>query len=234
MSQKLTLSALTIAVPKNYKKDITPELIEELNLLIENPDYGQEFRETIVSSASILAGKEPFSLGQYVSAVKFVSLTMAGFSRVKAYCMVFPDRLEAREARGESISDMGGEASRFNATTAVNKIREQARIPLHLVNQGTVQAAINQLLYLMMNARSDVAKVSAATTLLKELRPPEVQNVELQIGMSDQALAVQEKQTEQLVSIAENQRRLLEAGANLNDIQQIHVTAIEAEVDEDE
>ena len=221
-------------IPKGYAKNLTQEVVDEVNHLAEDPDYGQEFKDAFTTHTTILSGKESFSLSQYINAVKFYSLTAAGLSFVRAYVKVFPERLQARLDRGQGVDDMGGEASRYNGSDAVNKIRAQALVPLHLVNQGTTQLAINTLTTLMLKGRSEVARVSAATALLKELRPPEAQQVELQLGMSDAALEAQAKQTEQLTMIAENQQRLLRAGVSIDELQQIHVTTIEAEVAEDE
>lgn len=231
---KLSLEAMQINLPKTYKKSITQEIVDEINHLTDDPDYGQEFKEAFTTYTTILSGKESFSLSHYISAVKFYSLTAAGLPLVRAYVKVFPDRLQTRLDRGQSIEDMGGEASRFNTTDAVNKIRSQALVPLHLVNQGTTQLAINTLTTLMLKGRSEVARVSAATALLKELRPPETQHVELQLGLSDAALDAQAKTNETLITIAENQQRLLKAGVDINDLQQIHITTIEAEVEEHE
>ena len=234
MSKTLTLEAMKEQVPKNYQGSLTQGLVDEVNKLVEDPDYGEEFRNAYLTHTTILSGKESFSLKTYANAVKFYSLTAAGLPAVRAYIKVFPERLQARIDRGQSIHDMPGEASRFNSSDAVNKIRSQALVPIHLVNQGTVQQAINALTTIMLKGKSEIARVSAATTLIKELRPPEVQQVELQLGMSDAALEAQAKQNEQLATIAENQRRLLIAGADIGDIQQIHVTTIDAEVAEDE
>ena len=228
-----SLEALQEHVPTQYRKNVTQEVIDEINHLSTDPDYGQEFKDSFTTYTTILAGKESFTLRHYINAVKFYSLTAAGLPFVRAYVKVFPDRLQARIDRGQGIEDMPGEASRYNASEAVNKIRAQALVPLHLVNQGTTQLAINTLTTLMLSGRSEVARVSAATALLKELRPPEVQQVELQLGMSDAAIEAHAKQADQLTHIAENQRRLLQAGANINDIQQIHVTTIDAELDDE-
>ena len=230
---ELSLEVMQVNLPKAYKKNVTQEVVDEINQLTKDPDYGQEFQDSFTTFTTILSGKEAFSLQQYISAVKFYSLTAAGLPLVRAYVKVFPERLQARLDRGQTIDDMGGEASRYNGTDAVNKIRVQALVPLHLVNQGTTQQAINVLLDITLRGRSEVARVTAAATLLKELRPPEAQQVELQLGMSDAALEAQAKTNETLTSIAENQQRLLRAGVNINDLQQIHVTAIEAEVDDE-
>ena len=232
MAKPLSLEVMQEQIPKSYRKLLTQEVVDEINKLVEDPDYGQEFKEAILSHTNILAGKENFSLKHYINAIKFYSLTASGLPLVRAYVKVFPERLQARLDIGQTIADMGGEASRYNASEAVNKIRAQALVPLHLVNQGTTQLAINTLTDLMLKGRSEVARVSAATALLKELRPPEAQKVELQMGLSDAAIEAQEKQTEQLINIAENQRRLLAAGASIDDIQQIYIETIEVEEDE--
>ena len=229
---ELTLEYFQSTLPKQYKKLISQDIVTEINHLVTDPDYGKEFQESVVTAMSILDGREKWSLRKYVDAIKFYSLTAAAMPQAKAYAMVFPERLQARLDRGETIHDMNGEASRFNSTELVNKIRAQALVPIHLVNQGTVQLAINKLTDIMLTGRSEVAKVSAATALLKELRPPETQKVELQLGLSDEARAAQDKQNQQLISIAENQRRLLEAGHSIDDIQKIHVEYIETTAEE--
>jgi len=231
---RLSLEYMQSTLPKNYRKVVTQETVDELNLLSEDPDYGEEFKSSLITHASILSGKDSWSLGQYTDAIKFYSLTAGGLSQVEAYVKVFPDRLQSRLDRGQTKLDMTGEASRYNSTELVNRIRQQALVPLHLVNQGTLQQAINSLTTLMLTARSEVARVSAATALLKELRPPEAQSVELQLGLSDEMLAVQEKQTAHLLTIAQNQQKFLEAGHSIDDIQKLHVNVIDAEVDEDE
>ena len=233
-AQKITGAQLAPTLPKSYRNAATDELVDIVNTLAEDPDYGEHFKDSFLTYTSVLEGKENFSMDNYLNAVKFFSLTSVGMPAVRAYCKVFPERLQKRLDRGESIKDMGGEGSRFNNSELVNKIRAQALVPLHLLNQDKVQLAINTLANIMIGGRSEVARVSAATTLIKELRPPEVQQVEMQIGMSDQVLEAQNKQTEQLITIAENQKRLLEAGASIEDVQAININVVDVHEEEDE
>jgi len=230
--KELTLDYLTGAVPKKYKKYISQETVDNVNGLSGDPDYGQEFLDTFVTHTNLLDGTEKWSMDNYLDAVKFTSLSFMGMSQVEAYIKTFPYRYESRVSRGQGKTEMTGEASRFNSTSLVNKIRQQALVPLHLVNQGTTQLAINTLTKLMLTARSEVAKVSAATALLKELRPPEAQQVELQIGLSDEVTEMHKKQTDSLLQIAENQRKMLEAGHSIEDVQRINATIVEADIDE--
>ncbi len=232
MDKELKLDYMLSIINKKHKKVLTQEVVDDLNLLVSDPDYGEEFKDAIITHTSILEGKDGWSLEQYLDAIKYYSLTAAANSQVDAYIKVFPERLQARLDRGQNKDDMRGEASRFNATGLVSRIRSNALVPLHILNQGTTQLAINTLTTLMLSGRSEVARVSAATALLKELRPPEVQQVELQLGMSDAAAEAHAKQSEQLLTIAENQQRLLKAGVSINDIQQLHIKTIDVEVEE--
>jgi len=233
---KLTKELIKTSLPKKFSGEISDSVIDEINLLIDDPDYGEAFKENMVTYTSVLSGKDTWSLQMYLDATKFFSLVSMGDSQAKAYCKVFPDRLQARLDRGEGQNEMAGEASRYSGSKLVNAIREQSQVPFHLRNQGAAQDALNQLLHLMMNARSDVAKVSAATAVLKETRPPEAQKIEMQVGLSDIAVEQQEKQNSALRDIAANQRKLLEQGYSLDEVQQIHVTrvhdTVEAELDE--
>lgn len=224
----LTLELMQETLPKQYKKLVTEELVGELNHLTVDPDYGEEFKSSILTYMDILSGKESYSLRQYLDAIKFYSLTAAGLVQVDAYIKVFPERLQARLDRGQDKENMRGEAARFNQTDLVNRIRNQALVPLHLVNQGVTQQAINQLANLMMTSRSDMAKVSAASALLKELRPPESQKIELDIGINTKdSIADLRKATEEL---ALAQLQSIEAGNAVKAIAESVV--VEAEIED--
>lgn len=232
----LSLEYFKEMLGKRRGKMITQEFVDDFNHLVAEPDYGEEFKNSFVTALSILDGSTAgWSMRQYLDAVKFYSLTAGGFTATSAYCTVFPERLQVRIDRGQGKKDISGEASRFNSTELVNAIRSQSLIPIHLVNQGTVQLAINELTSIMIEGRSEVARVSAATALLKELRPPEAQKVELQVGLTDEARTAQAAQNSQLASIAENQRKLLEAGHDITDIQRLHITKtyVDAEVEDE-
>jgi hypothetical protein len=170
-------------MPKKYRKHINDELVDELNTLIDDPEYGEQFKEEFLTHANVLEHNANWSLEKYKNAVKFFSLVQQEMSLVDAYCIVFPERLKARYARGESKLNMGGEASRYNSSELVNKIRQQALVPLHLVNQGLLQQAINKQAQLMMTAKSEMVQQKASETLIRELRPPETSKIELDIGV---------------------------------------------------
>lgn len=237
MKEDISLDLLKENVPKKYRSLVDEETVENINTLAKDPDYGEHFKDSILTHTKILDGSEKWSMQQYMDAVKFHSLTAMGYTQVDAYIKVFPERLQSRLDRGQDKTFMNGEASRFNMTDLVNRIRQQSLISPYLYNQGNLQIGIDTLVTIAVNGRSEVARVSAATALLKELRPPETQQVAVQVGLNDDARAAQEKQNAQLLDIAQNQRRLLEAGVSISDVQRIHVSnkedIIEGEIDED-
>ena len=197
-------------LPKNHARTISQNVVDEINKLVEDPDYGEQFKEQMITSASVLGGKEPWSFKEYMNATKYLSIVALGEPHLNAYVKVFPERLQVRLDDGFDKSVCRGEAGRYNSSALVNALREQSQIPFWLRNQGTHQQAIDQLAHLMVNARSDVAKVSAASALLKELKPPETQKIELDIGANNlDAIADLRRATEEL---AMEQMRSIKAG----------------------
>jgi len=182
-NEQLDVQTLKDIVPKKYARFVADDLVDELNSLIADAEYGEQFKEEFLTHTNILEHNSNWSLEKYKNAIKFFSLVQQEMSLVDAYCAVFPNRLKARYARGESKLNMGGEASRYNSSELVNKIRQQALVPLHLVNQGLLQQAINKQAQLMMHAKSEMVQQKASETLIRELRPPETSKIELDIGV---------------------------------------------------
>jgi len=226
-NNQLTVELLKGVVPKKYARFVADDLVNELNLLIGDQEYGEQFKEEFLTHANVLEQNSNWSLTKYTNAVKFFSLVQQEMSLVDAYCVVFPDRLKARYARGESKLNMGGEASRFNSSELVNKIRQQALVPLHLVNQSLLQRAINKQAELMMHAKSEMVQQKASETLIRELRPPETSKIELDIGIQHtDTIADLRKAAEELVNA---QHSSILAGVQVKEIANSRI--IDAEIE---
>jgi len=224
---QLDTNLLKSIVPKKYVKFISDELVDELNKLTNDEEYGEQFREEFLTHVNVLDQNSNWSLTKYKNAIKFFALTQQEYSLVDAYCIVFPERLKARYARGESKLNMGGEASRFNSSELVNKIRQQALVPLHLVNQGLLQKAINKQAELMMHAKSEMVQQKASETLIRELRPPETSKIELDIGVKPMdSIADLRKATEELVNA---QHASITSGVKVKEIAESRI--IDAEIE---
>jgi len=182
-----------------------------------------------------LSGRYTYTIEQYVDACKFLCLLSMEISVTDSYIRVFPGRWNVKRDAGGDEHAMRGEAARYGHNVLVNSIREQKQLKFHLVNQDVAQRMVHQLEWLAFNARSDVAKVSAATAVLKETRPPEAQKIELEVGMNDKSIEIAQQQTDVLKKIALNQQELYKQGFSLDEIQSIQAKQtdiIEGEIDE--
>lgn len=213
---------------------VTQDLVDELNHLCEQPDYGEEFVDYYVRYYNILEKNNQWTTPKYMNALKFFSLVESNHSLVDAYVKTFPDRLAARHARGENKNQMGGEASRFNASELVNEIRKVARIPVELTNYHTFQAAIRRSVELMNDPEvSPAVQQKAAETLIRELKPKEDATVNIKIGMSDEAKSQQARLVDHIGTIALNQQKMLASGMKIEDIQRLNVQISKDVIDAD-
>lgn len=226
MEEPLVLETLQARLGKKGKL-ITQETVDELNKLTTDCDYGFEFLDCYINYFNILDRDDKWSTPKYMNAVKFFTLVEAGHTAVDAYCKVFPERLEARYARGERKSDMGGEASRYNASQLVNEIRKVANVSVKLIHRHTFHEAIAETAKLMRDyGVSPAVRQKAAETLIRELKPDEKSEISIEIKNDTSAIDELRKATEALVL---EQRRSIEAGMSVKYIAESMV--VEAEYD---
>ena len=101
----------------------------------------------------------------------------------------------------------------------MNLILEQSLIPSWVLNQDLYQKAINVQAELMMTANSEKVRSDAANSLLNHLRPPEVQKVELDIGVKPNNMLEDLKNS--LFDLAAQQQKVIEAGVvELKDVRE--------------
>ena len=203
---------------------ITQEIVDELNRLTDDPEYGQEFLDSYISYFNITEKNKHWCTTRYMNAMKFFCLVEGEHSAVDAYVKVFPERLEARLKRGQNKHNMTGEASRYNASALVNEIRKVATIPVQLIHRNLLHEAILKQASLMNDSRvSPAVQQKAAETLIRELKPSEDQNVNLKIGMSEDMKIQQGQLVDHLGQIALNQQRLLAGGMSIEEIQKLNI-----------
>lgn len=219
---------------------INQDTIDELNKLAADPDYSEEFIDKYISYFNILEKDSVWTTPKYMNAMKFFTLVEADHTLVDAYCKVFPERLQARLDRGEKKSDMGGEASRYNASQLVNEIRKVATAPVQLVHRNLLHKAIMKSAQLMNDPGvSPAVQQKAAEVLIRELKPAEDSNVNIKIGMDEESKSQQARLVDHIGQIALQQQKMLAAGMKIEDIQRLNVQiakeqVLDVEVDEDE
>ena len=167
-------------LPTNKKKQLTEELYEKLLTTVKDDKF--DFTEDMITYAKVLENGR-WNLEKYVNAVKYVSLKNMGFTNHDAYSIVFKDKVNRWLIEGVSIADQHKYISAYNKGDLIVAITERTLIPAHVMNQDKVQMAINELSNLVMTAKSEMVRMKAAEALIRELKLPENNKVELEVSM---------------------------------------------------
>lgn len=227
----LDFDTVKTLVPKKKKHLVTPEVVEEINALADDPDYGEEFLELYAGSASVLENNPRATMKQYKNALKFYSLVENGLPLVRAYMQVFPERVLVKEQQhpeSDPAELLAYEASRYNRSQLVNDIRKLACISIKLVHRNLLHEAVLKQAELMRNARSEMVRQKASETLIRELKPEEEStlNVNVNDGRTD---AIQELRNA-TIKLAQTQHELLKSGMPLKEIAESKIIEASAEI----
>lgn len=222
----LTVDQLRQALPDKVKKSVNQELIDSINLTLSDPDMYEAYRDNLLSYTRVMSDGR-FKVSEYVNAVKYVSHKLMGATNIEAYTKTFPDKYARFMATGVVAKDIASYCTAYNKSKLVNLIFEQTLIPSYVLNQDLYQKALNVQADLMISARSEKVRCDAANSLLTQLKIPEKQKVELEIGIKeDSSIAALRLAT---MELARAQRLAIGAGAST--AQQIaHSRVVMAEV----
>ena len=224
----LTEEEFKAALPDKVKKSVSPALIAEVNRIMTDPDFFEHYKDNLISHASVMKDGK-YKVQSYLDAVKYVSHKLMNRSNFDSYSRTFPDKIAHFKATGVSDKDISSYVSAYNKGQLVNAIFAQSMIPVSVYNQAYFQEALNVQFELMTNVTvSAKVRSDAANSLLTHLKPPEVQKVELQVGVSeDGSIAALRRAT---LELAESQRLQIAAG-QMTAQQAAHSKIVPAEAD---
>ena len=242
---------LNIVAPKTYtlqelqelfpskRKTINEGTVKLLNETLANPDFNPStFIKHIVDYQNVMINSGA-SMKEYLNAVKFCAYLESEMSIVEAYRRAragdkfVQDRINAKSDT-TAYAELAFQAQRYKKSKLVRELLTQTDMPLYLMFQASRYKAVATLAREMEEAPLSKDRIAAADKLLTHVKPPETQNVELQVGMTNQAIEMQEQLFAQISKISQAQSDRLKAGENLDDVQQLGLTAdfIEAETNE--
>ncbi len=206
----LTLDQFKDALPEKVKKSINQELVDQINTTLSDPEQYESYRENLLSYTKVMAeGK--FKVPNYIDAVRYVSFKLMGCTNIEAYSKTFPDKILRFNAQGVEAKDIASYVTAYNKSKLVNLIFGQTLIPTHILNQDLYQRALNVQADLMTNAKSEKVRCDAANSLMVQLKAPEIQKVQLDIGIKEDDSIAKLRAT--TLELARQQRMMLEAGA---------------------
>lgn len=206
----LTLDQFQLALPDKVKKSINQELIDQINNTLSDPEMFESYRDNLISYTKVMADGK-FKVTQYIDAVRYVSFKLMGCTNIEAYTKTFPDKYQRFIQQGVQAKDIASYVTAYNKSKLVNLIFEQTLIPSYVLNQDLYQKALNVQADLMMNAKSEKVRCDAANSLLTQLKMPETQKVELDIGVKEDGSIAALRAT--TMELARQQRLMMESGA---------------------
>lgn len=205
----MSIELLKKALPDKFKRSLNDEVLENINHVLNHPEYHEVYRDTFLSYTSVLNDGK-YKLGDYLNAVKYCSHKLMGCNNTEAYMKTFPDRYQEMLIKGIPAKDITSLITVYNKSKLVNAIMEQSAIPTWVLNQDLYQEAINVQADLMRNAQSEKVRSDSANSLLIHLKPPETKKVELDIGLKENKDIENMRNT--LAELASMQQRMIQSG----------------------
>lgn len=206
---QLTVNQIREIVPHKSRAMVTPDFVDTLNNLIDDPQARETFRENFIGFSSAL--KEPnVNMKTYVQAVRYVSFKMMGLTNQDAWARTFPERLERMQKEGKPDVNIRASVSAYAKGKLVVQLMDQAMVPTHIGNADIFQKAINEQARLMMTAKSEKVRSDAANSLMHHLKPPEATKVNIDVGIQEDPSVIAMR--EALTGLVSEKKKQIESG----------------------
>lgn len=204
---KITIEEFKEVMPINVRKNVSPELIDQVNNVITNPEVAAIFKENVLGLSTVMKeGK--FKLDSYLHAVKFVSHKLLGDTHISAWAKTFPSKYNTAVKRGDRRSEIAAVSSRYAGSKLVILLMGQTMMPTHIVNAPLYQEALNSQAELMRDAKSEKVRQDAGAKLLDILKPPEAAKIELDVNIKEDSTIQELRQT--TMKLVDQQKRMIE------------------------
>jgi hypothetical protein len=202
------------------------ELVTTLNSL--ETDGADLVRENWLTHANILR-EGTYSMEQYTTAVKYVSLKQMGHTNQQAYSIALADRYQELVAKGYDDQRISSHVAAYHKGGLVQKLLSQSTIPLYLLYQDEAHKAIKTLVTIMTDAGgypgapSARTRAEAADKLLNHIKRPESAKIQLEVtqgaadGMNELTLMMRD--------LAQKQLAAIEAGGNVRTVANLPINA---------
>lgn len=180
----LPIETVKKLVPKSQRGLITQDFLDKIEASVQNSLIAEEFKNNFITYLNVLStGK--YKMEDYISAVKYVSFKLLGYSNIDAYAATFPDRYERLKREGQE--QIEAFASMYNKNKLVMQIYEQTIVPTYVLNAPLHQEALNELAKMIKDPSvRGMTKVKACEAILQHTKQPEIIKGELTIGLEQQ------------------------------------------------
>jgi hypothetical protein len=222
-----TVEDLQVMFPTR-KNAITEEVVDLINRSMNEPEFqGESLLQSAVTYENVMKNNKA-SIRDYLNAVRFCAyLISLEDNYTEAYKKTFYDRKFVMDRLHVSTQDakyreLTSAASRYRRSKLVTDILALSQVPLDLIFTGYRYKAVGILANLMETSKLDRDKINAAKELLAATKS-EVNKISLDVGVSSAAMSMQDQLNKQLFELAANQKKMLEAGLSIKDVQKVKV-----------
>ena len=173
------------------------------------------FRENLITYDNVIACKgngRAISPANYVNAIKFISYRSYGYTLKESFIRTFPKKYLAalaKDTKSVVETNTGKYASIYNNSKAVVSILKKTIIAPHIAYTDIFHKAVIETANLASNARSETVRQKCLETLITNLKPPEVKEVEVEEAIENTVMASMDKA---LTQLAKKQRESIASG----------------------
>lgn len=228
----LELATVKKLLPKSHRTLITQEFLDKIEESVKDTAVAEQVKENFITYLNVLS-KGRYKMEDYLSAVKYISFKLLGYSNIDAYAATFPDRYARLVREGQQKIDAF--VAMYNKNKLVMQIYEQTMVPTYVLNAPLHQEALNELASMIHDPSiRGMTKVKACEAILQHTKQPEVVKGELNISIDQQdTIADLRDVTEKL---AQAYRKTLETGTKtLKEISEDNIVDVSyRDLDEDE
>ena len=233
--QNIDKDKLKRLLPKGSHHKVTDEIVALIGRMEDDTGLLQEYMEESLLTYLPVLREVKVDLQEYVNAIKYCNLKK-NMENQKAWEITFPEKYAKLVKEGRWNTS---HVSMYNSSTLVTKIDAQMMLAVHIQYAPLFHKMLMKQVELAAGWDAHGRECSptvqhlAASKILDITAAPIVQEVDLKIGQSDEAKDSQAKMFNEMERIAQNQKKLLEAGHDITEVQKLNLT-IEVEEDDGE
>ena len=228
--QKITKDKLRALLPRKTSVSVTDEILSMIHRIEDDTGLPQDLIEEDIMSYMHLLGTGSNGMKELVNAIKFCNLKR-NYDNKQSWSIVFPEKFDRLTELNKQIDN---HVSAYNNSKLVIAIDKEMLIPVHLQYAGYFHAAVKKQFELMSGKSSTgqgttsamVEHLAAKELALLTAQPVETK-IDLKVSPSDKALDMQTEMNDQLKVLVAQQRKRLEDGESIIDVQAIGVNFTE-------
>ena len=180
----VTIVELKDSVPKNMRVLVTTDLVTAVNALNMDDEERSYYRDNLLTLGKVLE-QGRWSVPQYLNAVRFITYKLMGCKNNEAYAKTFSAKFNKFKANGIDDKTISRYVTAYSGSKLVTAVYEAASIPFYMINRDYRQQALMVQVDLMKNAKSEMVRTTAASSVLSTLEPPKESKIELSLGEKD-------------------------------------------------